>query len=237
MDIALGGAGLESEVETYAPSHGSSVRQAKPTAPSRAPVRDPAVVTVINDLNHLLAAERELPLLHKVQGVDELKTSEFGTLDQKLQSANAVLQVLGHETEDQVKYFTELKRFNMAQKLEDSKDVTAYAIEGAPPARSVVSAERALPPKAAPSRLLNADLPATGGLQSNDEGTNYRKSANADYSSLPLDPWMGKLEAKDIRTLTFRGRNAQSAQGQQVKMIAIPASSSIPMAKISRMQL
>jgi len=136
-----------------------------------------------------------------------------------------------------VKYFTELKRFNEAHRLEDSKDVTAYANEGAPPTRIAVPAERALPPKAAPSRLLNTDLQVTGGLQPNDEATNYRKSMNADYASQGLDPWMGKLEAKDIRTLTFGGRNAQSAQGQQVKMIAIPASSSIPMAKISRMQL
>ena len=210
-------------------------------------MRDPAVANVINDINHLLAAERELPLLHKVQGVEELKASEFSTLDQKLQSANAVLQVLGHETEDQVKYFTELKRFNVAHKLEDSKDVTAYAAEGAPPSRSALPAERAQPPKAAPTRFLNADMQATLGqpvvaAQAKDEGTNYRKSMNVDYASQAPDPWMGKFEARDSRTLSLGSRsridrNAQSAQGQQVRMIAIPGSSSIPMAKISRMQL
>lgn len=60
---------------------------------------------------------------------------------------------------------------------------------------------------------------------------------NADYASHGLEPWTGSTEAKDIRTLAFGGRSAQSAQGHQVKMIAIPASSSIPMTKISRMQL
>ena len=136
-----------------------------------------------------------------------------------------------------MKYFTELKRFNVAHKLEESKDVTAYAAEGAPPSRSALPAERAQPPKATPTRFLNADMQATLGLQANDEGTNYRKSVNVDYASQAPDPWMGKFEARDSRTLSLGSRNAQSAQGQQVRMIAIPGSSSIPMAKISRMQL
>jgi hypothetical protein len=141
-----------------------------------------------------------------------------------------------------VKYFTELKRFNVAHKLGDSKDVTAYATEGAPPSRVPLPAERAMPPKATPTRFLNADMQATLGPQANDEGTNYRKSVNADYASQAPDPWMGKFEARDSRTLSLGSRsridrNAQSAQGQQVRMIAIPGSSSIPMAKISRMQL
>lgn len=203
-------------------------------AKATATVRDPAVANTINDLAYLLTEEQKLPLLHKVSGVDELKTSEFGTLDQKLQSANAVLQVLGHETENQVKYFTELKRFNEAHKLEGTQDVTAYVKEGGPPSRVVAPAERA-PSRAVPSSRLNADLQVAGGLHLND-GANG-KSMNEDYKSQALDPWMGKLEAGDIHALTFGDRNARSAQGQQVTMIAIATSSSIPLAKISRMQL